>query len=270
MSVSVHGSDLKGWVLPIGSSILAGMEVLSKDSLVKKAAICGLVFFSQRVLNYYFGEKWSQISEDALEDFSLSSLEAGDSESSMIAKNARDSKTKEVWEDFKLINNWKLDEKGPKWQSNDFNAQEEPRFVVDEFGRRYLNEPCSVIRFKCALLIVGTPFIHTSVAVVSVFKRVFKLVEATHFWEIKRESTFASKIECIEAKESLLKILASPFAVLGLEFAAIYGIIAPYDGRKLYASIERVQYGRPILAPCFQPDPKRHLLGGNINQKVAF
>ena len=67
-----------------------------------------------------------------------------------------------------------------------------------------------------------------------------------------------------------MRIIATPVSILGLELAAIYGIFQPYDGRKLYASFERATYGNFILAPCFQPDPKYHALGGDINEKDAF
>lgn len=63
-----------------------------------------------------------------------------------------------------------------------------------------------------------------------------------------------------------LRIIASPIAIAGLELAAIYGIIRPYDGRKLYASIERAEYRNFILVPCFQPDPTSHALGGDIKE----
>ncbi|QLH34795.1 MAG: hypothetical protein HWD61_00545 [Parachlamydiaceae bacterium] len=52
--------------------------------------------------------------------------------------------------------------------------------------------------------------------------------------------------------------------------SAFYGIIRPYDGRKLHANLETAFYGRPILAPCFQPNPKEHLFGGDINDPFAW
>jgi hypothetical protein len=47
-------------------------------------------------------------------------------------------------------------------------------------------------------------------------------------------------------------------------------VFAPYDDRKLYASIERAQYGHFILAPCFQPDPKSHAFGGDPKKEAVF
>lgn len=67
-----------------------------------------------------------------------------------------------------------------------------------------------------------------------------------------------------------MRILVTPLSIIGLELAAIYGLFRPYDGRKLYASLEREIYGDFVLAPCFQPDPQYHALGGDINQKNAF
>ena len=73
-----------------------------------------------------------------------------------------------------------------------------------------------------------------------------------------------------DAGKDSLRIVAAPFSILGLELAALYGLIRPYDGRKMYATIERAMYGNPILAPCFQPEPERHAFGGDINERNAF
>lgn len=73
-----------------------------------------------------------------------------------------------------------------------------------------------------------------------------------------------------DAGQDILRIIATPFSILGLELAAIYGMFRPYDGRKLYGSIERATYGKAILAPCFQPNPTSHAFGGSTDQKDAF
>ena len=58
--------------------------------------------------------------------------------------------------------------------------------------------------------------------------------------------------------------------------------LSPYDGRKLYGSFERLAYSggyqfiddgfseknphNYLLAPCFQPEPKCHLGGGQLGE----
>lgn len=76
----------------------------------------------------------------------------------------------------------------------------------------------------------------------------------SHFW-IKREGEekYNFKARLIEAGKDLLRIVASPIAIIGLELAAIYGLMRPYDGRKLYATFERAIYGNALIPPCFQP-----------------
>jgi len=86
--------------------------------------------------------------------------------------------------------------------------------------------------------------------------------------KIKKPYSFNASLK--EAGKDLLRIFTTPIAYVGLELAAIYGRFRPYDGRKLYATIERAQYGHFILAPCFQPQATRHLFGGDINNKNAF
>ena len=81
-------------------------------------------------------------------------------------------------------------------------------------------------------------------------------------------------LEAIEAYKMAIE-LQKPYDLIcldieGYELAALYGCIRPYDGRKLYATIERAMYGDSVLAPCFQPSPTSHALGGDINRKDVF
>lgn len=172
--------------------------------------------------------------------------------------------------DFQPINNWKPDLNGEKWQYGEERG--EPKFIVDQTtNRRYFNETRGIVRFKCFLLTLGTPFVHPIASIANVAYRVLKLATFSHFWANKDgETKYNFKARLANAGKDLLRIVATPFSIVGLELAALYGIFRPYDGRKLYASIERATYGNFILAPCFQPDPKYHALGGDINQKNAF
>lgn len=85
---------------------------------------------------------------------------------------------------------------------------------------------------------------------------------------VKHKYNFTARL--LDAGTDLLRIVAVPISLVGLELAALYGILSPYDGRKLYASIERLTYEKYILAPCFQPDPQSHLFGGDRNKQNAF
>lgn len=171
-----------------------------------------------------------------------------------------------TFKDFQPINRWKVDSEGPQWSY----GVKEPQFIIDQTtGRRYFNESKGVVGFKCFLVTLGTPFVHLPAAVINLAYRVAKVVSGSHFW-MPTSSTSTFKARLAEAGKDLLRIVATPIAVVGMELAAIYGMIRPYDGRKLYASIERAQYGNFILAPCFQPDPTQHALGGDINKKNAF
>ena len=168
--------------------------------------------------------------------------------------------------DFQLVNQWKLDEKGPEWSDDP-----SPRYLIDETtGRKYWNESEKCVRIKCLLLTLGTPFVHPITSIINVGMRVLKLVTFSHFWIGKREWGYDFKARLLDAGKDLLRIVATPIALVGLELAAVYGLARPYDGRKLYATIERAMYGRFILAPCFQPRPKYHFFGGNPNQQNAF
>lgn len=168
--------------------------------------------------------------------------------------------------DFQPINRWKPDLDGPKYWDGT------PQHLIDQTtSRKYLNESKVVVGFKCFLLTLGTPIVHAIAAVVNVAYRIVKLVTLSHFWMPKDgEQSYNFKSRLKDAGTDLLRIATQPIAIVGLELAAIYGLFRPYDGRKLYASIERAQYGNFILAPCFQPNAEEHLLGGDINERNAF
>nr|WP_166155984.1 hypothetical protein [Neochlamydia sp. AcF84]NGY95124.1 hypothetical protein [Neochlamydia sp. AcF84] len=168
--------------------------------------------------------------------------------------------------DYQPVNTWKPDLEGPQWRDGD------PEHLIDmTTGRRYWNESKGCVGFKCFLLTLGTPIAHSIASLVNVAYRIAKLVSFAHFWMDKEgEKPYSFKERLKDAGKHVLRIVTTPIALVGLELAAIYGVFTPYNGRKLYASIERAQYENFILAPCFQPDPRYHALGGNPQERNAF
>jgi|GEM_PF-758719 len=152
--------------------------------------------------------------------------------------------------DFHPISRWNQDLNGEKWKDT-----LEYKFIVDQTAhRRYWNDPKGLIRKKCLLLTLGTPFVHPITSIVNVAYRILKLATLSHFLTEKEgEGKYNFKTRLADAGKDLLRIVATPLSILGLELAAIYGIFQPYDGRKLYASIERATYSKYTLAPCCQP-----------------
>jgi hypothetical protein len=164
-------------------------------------------------------------------------------------------------DDFCPLNKWKIDEEGPR-----FEGENEFAHVIDQTTKKaYLNESPSIVGFKCFLLTLGTPFVHTAACICKIALNIFNIAQTLMSDEKKG---FFSRLFTIG--KHVLNIALAPIALVGLELAAIYGIFNPYDGRKLYASMERATYGHFVLAPCFQPEARRHLFGGDINQKNAF
>lgn len=171
--------------------------------------------------------------------------------------------------DFQLVNQWKPDLKGPKF---DWPADNEPAFVIDQTtNRRYLNEDPFIVATKCVLLASVTPLAHSIASIVNVAYRTLKIITGAHFWMPKEgEKKYNFQARLTDLKIDALRIIATPVTILCLELSAIYGIIRPYDGRKLYATIERAAYGNFIIAPCFQPDPKYHAFGSDMKTKDGF
>jgi hypothetical protein len=158
--------------------------------------------------------------------------------------------------------------------------------ILDTDGttqRRYWFQENNILRFKCFLLVLWAPLNHLA----KTGERVFRLVTAYHFRKVKFiKNTFNPKqirpyplLDRVQKQGSdLLKILATPVLVSCLVFSALYGVIIPKDGRKLYASFERLFFSKckmkaidllsrkpALTAPCFQPEATHHALGGDTN-----
>jgi hypothetical protein len=175
--------------------------------------------------------------------------------------------------DFQPINHWEADQNREKWKVFDHDSfsmveSSDPKFIIDKTtNRKYLNDSPSTVRWKCLALIFVTPFER----LFNIIWRIMKVANFANFWlKVPGEGRYDIKARLIETAKDLFRIITTPMTLVGLELAAIYGMLRPYDGRKLYASIDRATFGTFGLAPCFQPDPKRHGLGGNINHKDVF
>lgn len=145
--------------------------------------------------------------------------------------------------------------------------------------RRYWLQENYVLRIKCTLLLFWAPLNHLA----KTAERVFRLFTAYHFTKVKLiKNTLDPKPYPLRSRiqkqaSDLLKILVTPILVSALVLSALYGIINPKDGRKLYASTERLFFSKckmkaidplsrkpALTAPCFQPDATHHALGGDI------
>lgn len=166
--------------------------------------------------------------------------------------------------DFNPFSNWHC----PDCSGTEKNAFDEHWIKDLTSDRVYLNEDKWVTQLKCFLLVLGTPVVHSIMGVISFARNFFKLITFYHFWAPKKTEYFL-KDRAMDFGLNLLGLVTKPLAIVGLEFAALYGASAsPYDGRKLYASFERFLYNDEIyLAPCFQPSAKYHLFGGDIRKR---
>jgi len=177
--------------------------------------------------------------------------------------------------DFYPINDWKFNADADCIYKYYYRSEEDvlndvktPKYLIDQTtGRSYFNETENIVRLKCLGACVATPFVHVAASVANIAYRIAKLVTFSHFIG-KRDAWAPSNFKA--AGIDCLRVIFQPVGFAGLELSAIYGVLKPYDGRKLYASFERALYGRHILAPCFQPDPTCHLFGGDINKRNAW
>ncbi len=134
------------------------------------------------------------------------------------------------------------------------------QYLMDETtGRAYLLEDPGKVRAKCAALVVFSPVIYLISSIINVAHRALKLITLDHF-QIRSQKEamepYDFKARLSEAAVDVLRISTAHISFIGLELAAIYGVFNPYDGRKLYASIERATYGCVVLPWCFQPSSR--------------
>ncbi len=128
-----------------------------------------------------------------------------------------------------------------------------PLYLVDsKTDGIYWNETKAVVRLKCLGLFIGVPILHS--------------LSILYFSACAIQSFFVHP--STEKLQEIAKfIFLGPVAIVALEVAALYGLFRPYDGRKIYASIEKLLYGHGMWAPCFQENPAGHLLGGDITKR---
>ncbi len=187
----------------------------------------------------------------------------------VISADSRIEGSSVKFRDFQPINKWTPDFEGRIWVilDSDGRTVKDPMTIIDHSTqRRYLNEFPGTIRCKSFWLILGTPI----AGLCGLVYRVVKLVTLAHFWlEKEEEKSYSLKGRLVDAGADFLKIITAPLVIIGLELAAIYGVFRPYDGRKLYATIERAAQVE-LLAPCFQPEPTYHIFGGDLNKPNAW
>ncbi|MDF1684709.1 MAG: hypothetical protein P1U36_08655 [Legionellaceae bacterium] len=125
----------------------------------------------------------------------------------------------------------------------------------------YLYEEFCVIRLKCIVLLVSMPIFYTTkiiLDVIDIISALYDLIVHTAFdTAVESEEACRNQDALLQDGVDLIKQIAhlilTPVYIVLLEMAALYGLVSPYNGRKLFASIERFNCGAAVAAPCFQP-----------------
>lgn len=171
-----------------------------------------------------------------------------------------------VRSDFNPRTQWKKWKSGPRWTNGKLVYiidRASPRTYLD---RCHWNEPLKVIRLKCLALAIATPIVHSVIAVAMVVLRILRSLSFYYFIRAALDDVPDWKEARISCLVDWIRILAAPIltpiVLLGLEGSAVFGLIHPLNGRKLYAAFERLGYNGPILAPCFQFHPHEHFFSG--------
>jgi len=182
--------------------------------------------------------------------------------------------------DFQPYNTWRIQDSGQRYDGG------EPVFYHLDMSsdKIYSYQSPKCLRYKCVALLLWTVIAH----VIKIAKRVFDVATLYCFCshDDHSRSRYSLKERVTNLIQDPLKTLATPLLVILLEISAFYGVFNPFDGRKLYATVERAAYqwfgmegvdifcrpDRPYYcAPCFQPGQEiRHALGGDPNKPEAW
>jgi hypothetical protein len=157
------------------------------------------------------------------------------------------------------------------------------RIVDKNTEESYCNDSTKTVRKKCAALFAASFVAQPIGLTLNLLNRIGKVVTFAHLWNPSKEK-YDFKARLGEWVKDILIIIATPLLLVGMLFSALYGAtISPYDGRKLFGTFERIAYSggyqffhlrgfgekdpqNYLLAPCFQPEPRAHLGGGDLNQ----
>ena len=166
----------------------------------------------------------------------------------------------------------------------------EEDWVIDQStGDEYYDDSTSTIRLKCAGLFAASLILQPIGLTLNLLNKIAKIVTFAHLWKpSEKEYEYNFKARIGEWGKDILLVTFTPLILVGMLFATLYGTtLSPYDGRKLYASCERLVYSGGyqffhirgsdgnnlhdfFLAPCFQPYPKAHLGGGKVGEKDVW
>lgn len=149
-----------------------------------------------------------------------------------------------------------------------------PKWVRDKTtGKLYLNESKNLTRFKCGLLVVFSPPMHAIACVTNFCYRGLKIIAGYHFTDACNDgcpTDLRSRFKELGRDILRVGVSATGLPIVVHELSALYGLVNPRDGRKLYSSFERAIYGEEMCmptAPCFWPHATHHFFGGDINQQ---
>lgn len=169
---------------------------------------------------------------------------------------------------------------------NSWEKSEDQYYLIDKSTQeKYSFDSPSTVREKCALAFVVTPLVHTIGLILNLANRITKLILLAHLW-CPSPNTYNINERLSEAGKDIARVATTPLILIGLLFASAYGATCrPYDGQKLYATLERFAYQgayhrfilrnkedlqNGLVGLCFQPEPRIHLFGGNMGDKDAW
>lgn len=137
-----------------------------------------------------------------------------------------------------------------------YHQSEPSNLIIDRStGDAYLNERPLILRVKfLGLLILSAVLITPLASAINVIFRSILIVSGYHFWgQINTEKPYDLKGRFIGLGIDAGRILFSVVSTALRVVTSLYGLfISPLNARKLYATIERTEFGAPVFAWCMR------------------
>jgi len=124
-------------------------------------------------------------------------------------------------------------------------------FLEDKTGQKFTYINKNDMRLKALGLATSTPVTHLALSVANIAIRSLRILSFYHFWKAQ-DGSYSLKPRLFDTGKDALTIMIQPIALLALEASALYGLVSPYDGMKLYNNLELATYDRLIMMKLFK------------------
>jgi len=175
--------------------------------------------------------------------------------------------------DFQPFNSWSV----PSTPKGFWGQSQEtmPKDLVDETtGRVYWYSSEGKTRLICLFAAVTTPLVFSIRMTMDVVALVLNVV-SLGFYRAQWNAGKLTLMKCVQegTKDAIRAcghVMVQPIVGMAMNLFALYGLVRPYDGRKLYSSMDRYWHGEANLSRWFHPGGGRQQTSPGVKSGGYF